>query len=263
MKIIHSISLFSDEAKQTAFLAAGIALKTGFTSFKIAEDDIRWSKVSELALQFEAVDMATTKFSERELRLAEYFGVVPTWHYGYPEPSDDFGYLSNTYDPKSFCERCKNRKVQIELFRIKKAPTWGSKSILQLHWVYDEYFVRPDLWRDVFQPLDVGCKPVVLVDTGAVVDSVVQLDIPHLVELDMDERWGKTRCDVCGSEKYLPITRGPYPLPATKVDYPIFKSKQYFGSGGKSFRMVVASAALRRALQAVGAKGVDFKPCIG
>ena len=42
---------------------------------------------------------------------------------------------------------------QVSPFRMKESPNWGRRSILQMNWLFDEYFVKPEVWNAVFQPL--------------------------------------------------------------------------------------------------------------
>jgi hypothetical protein len=85
---------------------------------------------------------------------------------------------------------------------MKRSPAWGTKSILQLNWIFDEYFVTPTAWRQVFEAFGIACKPVLLDRTGEVLDSVVQLDIPKTHELNFDGDF--ELCKACNIKKYLP-----------------------------------------------------------
>jgi hypothetical protein len=54
-----------------------------------------------------------------------------------------------------------------------------------MNWLFDEYFVKPEVWNAVFQPLGINCRRVLLHRTGQELESVLQLDIPKLVPLQM------------------------------------------------------------------------------
>lgn len=261
MKIVHNITLLVGESEQTAFSEIGIPLSIGFSSFKIEEGDQRWPAVPRLISLFKAVDTTTTKFSSQEISGAKYLGVVSEWHHGYPEPVDGFGYLKKTFDQHGFCMECGAGLAQNAPFRIKKPPAWGVKSILQLNWVFDEYFVRPDVWDSVFRPYGVGCSPVVLDETGVEAESIVQLNISGESELKIDGGMTGEKCLACGVVKYPPIARGFYTPPIAPVNSEIFKSSQYFGSGRRAYRAVIVSASLYGAIKAAGIKGAVFKPC--
>ncbi len=258
MKITHNIALSVSNREQSAFKKIGVDLPLGFTSFKIAEDDGRWSNVAVLARKFQAVDTAATDFSAAEINAAEYLGMEPAWHSGYPEP-DDGGYLEATYDLSHYCRVCGIEKTQVAAFRMKRSPVWGKKSILQLNWVFDEYFVTPSAWLSVFKPFGLDRKPVLLDRTGEILDSVVELDASARHELSYDGDF--EICKACGAKKYLPPIRGFYPLAKSVGDESIYKSEQYFGSGASANRRVFISAELYKAIVGAGLKGAEFIPC--
>ena len=142
---------------------------------------------------------------------------------------------------------------------MKSAPSWGTRSILQVNWVFDEYFVRPKIWEEVFKPYGVGALRVLHHRTGVEIDSVVQLVTHNLAEVDV-ERLGGEVCASCARVKYLPVTRGFPPNPLGEFSG-LAKSSQYFGSGANAFRLVLASKALYESIKASGIKGVAFSPC--
>ena len=113
---------------------------------------------------------------------------------------------------------------------LKKSPNWGRRSILQMNWLFDEYFVKPEVWNAIFQPLGINCRRVLLHGTGQELESVLQLHIPKLVPLQMDSNaFEYERCMFCDRKKYKHVT-GFFPGPQT-TDFPFFKSVQYFGTG--------------------------------
>lgn len=259
MNVIHNIALSAGSKEQAAFKAAGVNLETGFTSFKIDENDSRWLDVQALVRKFQAVDTASTNFTAAELMKARYLGIAPTWHHGYPEPANDFGYLNLTFDLKDYCKVCGVGKKQIAPFRLKKAPAWGAKSILQLNWIFDEYFVTPTVWERIFAPIGVAARPVIFDKTGEEIDSIVQLTISSVTDLEFDGAYEK--CSCCGRNKFLPISKGFYP--AIKIEEKgIFKSSQYFGSGASAHQMVMVSNLLYKEIKSAGLKGIEFIPCL-
>ncbi len=259
MKIIHRIGLNADSHDQAEFRNAGIEIPLGIHAFEIAESDPRWDRVFALAQKRHAISLTSTKFNTDELDRAKFLTLSPTWHHGYPQPDEDFGYRQLTFDLTDYCESCGIGKKQNATFRFKKAPTWGNNSILQLNWVFDEYFVKPDLWDEIFKPFGIACQPVVLNNTGKELDNVVQLKIPEIVNLHIGKHEFEN-CAVCGRKKYLPFTRGFYPKPEP-TNTIIFKSSQYFGSGASANRMVLITNKLYQELKSAKVKGVDFKSC--
>lgn len=162
MNITHHVAFPGDELVYRALSAAGVELESGVSNFQIDESDPRWPTIEALAGQFMAIDIATTKFSLSELERASYVAFAATGHHGYPEPSDDNGYLEATYDLSDYCAVCGIGLQQIRPFRFAKEPVWGLNSVRQLNWIFDEYFVKPEVWSMLFEPFGIGCRPVVL-----------------------------------------------------------------------------------------------------
>lgn len=269
MKIVHTITVH--ERKAEAFWAVGIELPRSAShlitavTFQITEDDPRWQKVAQLVKEVGALDIGSTTFSAAELSNAKYLAMLPSWHHGYPQPEndeDDFAYLKATYDLRKYCNVCGVGAKQIAPFRMKKAPRWGRKSILQLNWVFDEYFVKPDVWDLLFRPLGIKCRSVVLDKTGAVMDSAVQLEISEMVDLEMGHHpYPYEDCLTCHRRKFDPQVIGFFPPPQT-TNSNLFKSTQYFGSGARAYRQVLGSSALYRSIDVARLAGLEFQPCI-
>jgi len=259
MNIIHNIAFNAGSREKADFSKAGVELESGFTGFKIDESDPRYGNVASLVVKYKAVDTITTKFSASELNCAKSLAVVPSWHHGYPEPADDRGFLNTTFDLADYCKSCGVGKRQVSPFRLNKSPSWGKRSILQLNWIFDEYFVKPDVWAAIFEPCGIKCIPVLLDKTGTGLDSIVQLDITSIVDLQLDGA-NYEICPSCGRKKYLPFSSGFYPAPS-QTDLMLFKSSQYFGSGANAHRMVLVSGLLYRRITEADLKGVEFKAC--
>ena len=147
-----------------AFQDAGVELQihdnnlTKIAVCDVAEDDPQWETVRHLLKKYETMDIPFTKFSDSELSNAKHLAMGSSWHHGYPQPEDDFGYMQLTYDLRDYCEHCGIGAKQISPFRMKKSPNWGRRSILQMNWLFDEYFVKPEVWNAVFQPLGINCR---------------------------------------------------------------------------------------------------------
>jgi hypothetical protein len=131
-----------------------------FLNLRVYEEAREWPHVEALLRRYQAIDICRTEFAPAELRGASWLEVRPDWHHGYPMPDDDGGYLRATYDLGQYCATCGAGTVQRAPFRMRAEPKWGRRSILQLNWVFDQYFVRPDLHEGVFAPLGVESLPV-------------------------------------------------------------------------------------------------------
>src|SRR6516162_7985167 len=160
MEVIHRLGLSWDKSKQALLAGLGIEVVEGVDAFEIGESDPRWPDVQPLISAWKLLDIVTTRFSREELRGASYLDMGPDWHHGYPQPDGAFGYLKETYDVAEYCSACGIGAKQSAPFRMKGEPKWGKRHILQLNWVFDEYFVQPDVWKTVFEPFGVGSCPV-------------------------------------------------------------------------------------------------------
>lgn len=261
MRILHNISIWDDEERKNAFFEMGIDLSGASEIFRVYEDDDRWPKIQKLVESLTLNDRITTEFSKAEFASAKFLEMLPEWHCGYPEPSDDFGYMEKTYDASKSCNECNFGLIQHAPFRLKKTPVLGKKSIFQLNWIFDEYFVSFDAWESILKAFNINYGPVVLSKTKSKIENIVQLLIPNMLELNIPSNFNMEQCPKCGEIKYLPNFIGPAPAPKIETHLDIFKSQQHFGSGGSSFHLVIVSAELYNAIQMAGIKGVKFKPC--
>jgi hypothetical protein len=129
---------------------------------------------------------------------------------------------------------------------------------LQVNWVFDEFFVQPAVWRDVFEPRGVAARPVL--DTrGRQLETVVQLDVREEVELDASDL-PATPCPTCGRSKYSPTPRGMFPALRGNPSAAMVKSVQYFGSGASAWHATIVSGELRTAIAAVDPHAGSFRP---
>lgn len=258
MRIVHRVSLHATPEVVAELAAAGIAAGTGLQTFEIAESDPRWPRVAELVERHEAVDLVRTDFTARECEQAPALQLIPTWHHGYPMPDEDEGYLSATFDLAEYCASCGIGLRQKAPFRMIREPRWGVRSILQLNWVFDAFFVTPSLWRAAFEPAGIGARPVLDERGTRELSTVVQLDIPSIAPVSGLPSQGSP-CVACGRRKHLPWVRGPFP-PVDLGGGHAVKTNAWFGSGASAWRAIVISGDLYRRLRALRVRGVGFVP---
>ena len=125
MRVVHRLAVALEY--RSMFLQAGIDLKD-YVNEKypdasvvviVDEEDIRWPIVKTYIEGADVFDIVDTRFTDEELRSASYLSVLSLYFKGYPEPSDDRGYLDITFDLTDYCDRCGCRR------RLKSAPLLG------------------------------------------------------------------------------------------------------------------------------------------
>ncbi len=270
MTFVHRISLRATAAQQRELEALGVRVPAGVVlpgggaphvAFDVDEDHPNWSTLQRLFRQWDTGDLVSTKFSKREIESAPWLALVPDWHCGYPQPNaDEFGYREATYDLAHYCERCGVGLKQHAPFQMNSEPKWGRKGILQLNWVFDEYFVTPEVWQGVFMPHGIESRPV-LNTKGAELKTVVQLVAQQEVGIVTDGLpTEEAVCSKCGQVKYLPVTRGPFPALTSEPSRAMVKTKEYFGNGASAHKRVLVSQALGRAVTAAKVQGASLWP---
>jgi hypothetical protein len=275
MKIIHRVSLVDAPQRREALSSLGIKFGAPESPlvkilwFDIEEGDSSWCQVRDLILKWNIEDgcdpnnlgFVNTKFTEKELDDANFLQTFAQLH-GYPQPAGDFGYLKATYDLTQFCAACGTGKKQIAPFRMKGEPKWGKKNAFQLNWVYDEFFVQPAIWEDVFRPLGIGRLAVLDHRSGSELQTVVQLEIKAIAKsrLLLDDSYPTETCATCGRKKYNGINRGFYPAFASDPGFQIGRTQEIFGSGGSAWNATIVSQAVYKAIQAQKVVGFHFYP---
>ena len=270
MRIVHRIGLRASPKQRRELEALGVKLSAGIElpggrgepllAFDVDEDHPHWATLRELFRAWRASDIPRTLFTKQEIAAARWLQIM-AWNHGYPYPEpDDFGYLQATYDlGGDWCEPCGVGKVQRAPFQMKSEPGWGRNGILQLHWVPDELFVKPEVWDSVFRPAGIACRPV-LNTRGAELTTVVQLVMPEEEVGIVTAGLPSERCARCGRVKYLPETRGPFPPLAGEPKGAMARTAEQLGSGGLAGKWVLISQELTAALTAYGLRGADLWP---
>ena len=141
---------------------------------------------------------------------------------------------------------------------MKAEPKWGRNSILQLNWVFDEYFVTPALWAEVFRPRAIGYRPVTT-RKGTELATVVQLVVSEEVDV-ITQGLAREPCANCGRTKYRPVVRGESAPLATEPVGHMARTKQFFGSGASAHRGVIVSQELAAALRELNVRGASVRP---
>lgn len=268
MKVMHRISLraTSTQRRKLEFLGVrvpvGVMLPDGgdpLTVFDVNEDHPNWRILQQLFCEWGAGDLISTKFSKSEIDFACWLELLPDWHHGYPQPNElEFGYRDVTYDLASYCPTCGIGLKQKAPFQMKGEPKWGRNGVLQLNWVFDEYFTTPQVFSSVFKPHGVDCRAVTNIK-GVELETVVQLVAQEEIGIATQDLM-EDRCSVCGQTKYLPVTKGFFPSLISEPSAAMVKSKEYFGSGASAYKSVLISQAVARALADEKVRGISVRP---
>jgi len=265
MQIIHRVSFNRDSDIGQRFEDLGVELTVGdiLAVFEVMESHPHWPAIQAILKEYDLPDLARTEFTKDELEKSHLLMMRPGWLSGYPMPDMDFGYRHMTYDLTDYCSHCGIGFLQTAPFRMRSEPKWGNHHVLMLNWVFDEYFVRPEVWERVFRKYGVQSLPVLKHKTGQLLETVVQLKIDTLAAspLKMGDAPYET-CLVYNRTKFLPHRRGYFPAFAAKQDADMFKTREYFGSGASAHHEVIISSRLFREITSNRVKGVQFAPSI-
>ncbi|MBN1588625.1 MAG: hypothetical protein JW888_03840 [Pirellulales bacterium] len=254
-----------DRAKQRTLRKHRINVRLGWSTFqvcRVGESHPAWRELHALFRKWDALVSIETKFTKAELQSADYLYMRATWHNGYPMPDNDFGYREITYDLREYHEKKGTGAIQKAPFHLRQEPGWSRRDIFELNWVHDEFFVRPKVWRDVFQPFGIETWPVIHHGTGKVLKKVVQLKITKTAGscLNMPKSAPGEKCPAPVGKKYYGWCRGFFPAFEKRPKAPILKSREYFGSGGSAWHAVIVSGELYRAIVDAKVKGLTFMP---
>jgi hypothetical protein len=268
MRFVHRFSLRLSASQRRELEALGLKVPAGtvlpgggapHVALDVGEDHPNWPKLHVLFQRWGAGDFLSTEFSRKDLAGARWLELMPGWHHGYPQPDEDgFGYREATYDLTGYCKQCGIGLRQRAPFQMKAEPKWGRNSILQLNWVFDEYFVTPAVWKTLFEPQGIACRPV-LNTNGAELDTVVQLVVEEEARI-VTEGLPGDRCPNCERMKYLPVMRGPFPALSSEPSHAVVKTKEYFGSGAAAHKRVLVSRELARVLDTRQVRGASMRP---
>lgn len=261
MQIIHRVLFNRNEAVESKLEDLGVKLNRGdiLTFFEAAETDPDWSAIRAIAEEANPLDHVGTRFSKDDLERSDLLQMNPGWMSGYPMPDMDFGYEQMTYDLADHCSHCGIGRLQKAPFRMRGEPKWGKYHVLMLNWVFDEYFVRAEVWERVFRKYGVDCMPVLKHKTGQRLETVVQLKIDTFATAPLKVGDAAYEiCPTCHRKKFLPYCRGFFPPFAAKQKADMFKTEEYFGSGASAHHEIIVSSRLFREITSNKLKGVQF-----
>lgn len=193
----------------------------------------------------------------------------PNW---YPQPEE--WYQEGVYEQWTYCNHYNNEKwdfqgicgvwwIQKNPFRIKWEPKFNkNKLIFSLEWVNsDAIFVEIGLYNEVFKPLNIDCRPVIINQKWDIAKTVVQLKLP-IAEDSLDMKNADFYvCKVCWWKKYSPRFLDFFPIYKKKPKYSIFHTKEYFGFWWAWKNVLINKELYQELLKRKVVKDYWFIPC--
>jgi len=266
MNVMHRI-IFRSNNKRTYEFFSNLDLKiktnAGLSIIIIGENHIEWDKIRNFINDktLEITDFQLeTHFTKTEMEHADFFAIHPSWHFEYPQPKENFVYEAITYNPENVCKNCGIKLKPINSFEIKKNPKWGKRNIVQLNWIFDEYFVSCNLKNQLEKNSDIKFKSVNNYKTKIILDDIFQINIYEYIDLNMPAGTDFEQCKICKQIKYLPHTRGFFPSPKSS-NFTITHSVQSFGSACNSYHAVLINKDIYNLFNRIGVNGISYTPC--
>ena len=228
----------------------------GLITFDIIHSDPHWPVINVIIERNHISCISETSFSKKELSSAEWLTVRSQWRNGYPQPEGNFGYQRITYCDDQYCAACGSGLRQVDSFRMKATPKWGSRHFMMLNWVFDELFMDDDA-KGVLT--DAGFSGIRFMEVknkngSAVLPGVNQLIIetrsfPGFVTGRPDVR-NIAVCRVCGIPKYHPSGIGMHAFRKEALnDMPdICKTAEIFDWGKSASRRILIRQNVYRAI---------------
>lgn len=255
MRIFYTI--YNEWTKEQAKILAGynINVSLKFESFEVDEETFR--RIEDYITKWNCSISYGSLYDKKDIDESELLVFAGVWDNGYPQPEEVNDYLKATYDLSNFCGFCGIGAIQKAPFRIKKDPSWGTKKMFQLKWVYDEIFIKKEFYELFFKPKGIEYMPVVLHKSSLVSESTVQLIIKKVNQNSLLlKNHPHKKCKECGRIKYHPGNKGYLENFEKSIhdSLKIFKSTEYFGDMGKAYNRVYLVKGLADELRREGVK---------
>jgi hypothetical protein len=235
----------------------GVKVENGDFSRIEIEDTPKSKQLLKLIDLWNLPKSVGTLYDKSDFHGKSLFAFLPGWVNGYPQSESNMEYLRQTYDLTKYCEACGVGAIQNNPFRLKNEPKWGGKLDFTLNWVFDEVFVRTEIYETVYKNLGLDVWPVLLDKKQSVIQSTVQLKLPITKSALILTNQPFEVCKQCHRKKYSPQIAGLFPPFDDEVEgVQIFKSIEYFGGGGHARKTIFISKILNQKLKSLHAKPI-------
>lgn len=236
---------------------------------EIYEDNEYWSEINELMEKHSCIPIIECIYTKQELKEAEWLTIRSTWRNEYPQPDDDYAYMSITYDNSNFCSSCGSGLIQKDNFRLRMAPQWGKSNFYSINWVYDELFVtdlvKEEIVKNKLQ--GISFRPVIKHKTGEILQNINQIYVENTLSNNLiikpEEIEEEIYCPKCKEKKYIVSGKLIPRLNKEDIDnsLDIIKTKDKFGDGLMCSSKVIISHRMYKVLNDNGFdKNLFFVP---
>jgi hypothetical protein len=271
MRIKHRYSFNESNIKVKQFLDSNNINYTpsfGLITIEIYEDDNFCTDIKKIMEDENIIPITEKIFSKNEIEKAKWLRIRSKWRWEYPQPDNDFGYKSNTYDNSKLCIECGSGLVQKNVFFLKKEPKWGNKQFLQLNWIEDELFINTSIIADLENNEIQGLSflPVKNVRTKEELKNIRQLKITNILKkgfvIDDKDIKKKIVCSSCQIEKIVLQGSSVLKLKTDKISnsLDIVKSFEIFGDGKMATRYILISHKFAKLIMNKKWKNIVLEP---
>lgn len=244
MKRIHHIGERWTAIQVERLADFGITVNEDVFSYIQVEPD-QFELIEDIVMQKLPIHVFGAVFDKVDMNKAEWLALTGLRPFGFPQPKDTFDFLDVVYDTSHSCKACGIiLGKQKNPFRITSDKTkWQA---FQLEWIYDEIFVKREVYNQLFVPLGIGFWPVLIHRSGEVSEHLVQLDLPRCKwEFDMTDMPFKV-CIECGRRKYQVRPLDFLPSLNGEIPNEIFRGTESYGSGGQAYQRIYLTQRLRQ-----------------
>jgi len=248
MKIVHRV-LFNEKEQALAekFRCLGISFQRCemLISFQIDDEDSLWPYVKEILLEEGCSYQTGTKFTERDIREAEWVEVLPDHIWGYPMPDDDFGYKRISFTAEDECPECGIGMEQVAPIRLKGEPRLGRNHFFSVNWTFQR-FARTEVFDVLLRNGITGVEPmdVIRYKVEIPLQSVKQLWVKVILPTAiLDDNLVREDSPCEHKSKYNYLTKGmlKYRREALTDVPDLVRTFEWFGTWHSAERNVLGS----------------------
>ncbi len=203
-----------------------------------------------------------------------WFDMGAKGHHGYPQPESSWA--NQTY--KGHCGGCGAYESQAAPFRFRKSNRAAHSHFRQLNWVFDAWFVTPEVESVLRHNGITGIDFCAALDhkSGQPLNHLRQLVITSGIEGIETSELPTVTCKpfneeadtytapptgpFCGNVKYHPPTSIVIPEPVLSDAADLSLTAAWFGSGFGAWHLTIASQKFFDVVQAHGWRGLELSP---